>query len=367
MSETPTEILLVEDDDLDAKLIQRFLLRPDALGTAYRLTRAGTLAEARSTLHDGRFALTLLDLNLPDSDWHGTLDTFEAETSTPVVIFTGVDDSEIALMALKRGFQDFLVKGRFDEAGLKRSIRYAIERGAVDAALRAANQELARSNEELQQFAFVASHDLREPLRTMKGFVNLLEKRLGDRLEGKDREMLDFVTDAAARMTRLVDDLLAYSRVHSTEMTLEDTSLETIVDDVRRSLGAALGEVGGTITISGELPTVCAHPGLLRQVFQNLFANSLKFAGERTPEIRVEAHASAGAWTVSVRDNGMGFDPSHAEAIFEPFRREHARSEIPRSGLGLSICRRVLERHGGRIRAESEPGSGATFHLTLPR
>jgi PAS domain S-box-containing protein len=225
--------------------------------------------------------------------------------------------------------------------------------------------ELQRSNEELERFAYAASHDLQEPLRMVTSFTGLLAKQYEGQLDDRAQEYIHFARDGALRMKRLIQDLLDYSRVGSRGAELEPIESEAALADAVRNLAAAVHESGAAIT-SDPLPTVCADASQLAQVFQNLVGNALKFRGTATPSIHVSVTRDGEMWRFSVRDNGMGIERRHAERIFIMFQRLHTRAEYPGTGIGLALCRRIIERHNGRIWVESTPGEGATFHFTLP-
>ncbi len=225
--------------------------------------------------------------------------------------------------------------------------------------------ELARSNKDLEQFAYVASHDLKEPLRMVTSYLQLLEKRYGDRLDGDAVEFLNFAVDGARRMGEMVQDLLDYSRVGSRGKPFEPTDLNAVVERTLSDLQVAIEENGALIT-RDELPTVAADASQMRQLFQNLLGNAVKFRGAEPPQIHVGTERRDGQWLVSVRDNGIGISPEYRERIFGVFQRLHDRGEYPGTGIGLAICEKIVARHGGRIWVESEPGRGATFYFTLP-
>jgi light-regulated signal transduction histidine kinase (bacteriophytochrome) len=225
--------------------------------------------------------------------------------------------------------------------------------------------ELERSNEELERFAYAASHDLQEPLRMVTSFTGLLAKQYEGQLDEKAQQYIHFASDGAMRMKRLIQDLLDYSRAGARGAELAPIESEAALADALRSLAAAIHEAGATIT-HDPLPTVLATASQLGQVFQNLIGNALKFRGAATPSIHVGATRDGETWRFSVRDNGMGVEPRHAERIFIMFQRLHTRAEYPGTGIGLALCRRIIERHHGRIWVESTPGAGATFHFTLP-
>ena len=228
-----------------------------------------------------------------------------------------------------------------------------------------AEEELRRSNEELERFAYVASHDLQEPLRTVASYVQLLERRYRDRLDQDAMDFIDFAVDGAKRMQRLIEDLLAFSRVGTRGADPVPTSAQSALTSAIGGLRAAIQEAGATIT-HDPLPDVLADPGQLEQVFANLIGNALKFRGAAPPHVHVSATANGAHHTFSVRDNGIGIDPRYFERIFVIFQRLHGREEYPGTGIGLAICKKIIGRHGGRIWVESVPGQGTTFSFTLP-
>jgi PAS domain S-box-containing protein len=239
-------------------------------------------------------------------------------------------------------------------------------RRRADVALQRAAAELTRSNEELQQFAYVASHDLQEPLRAVAGYVHLIETRFADQFDDKGRQHIAGAVQGAVRMHKLITDLLELSRVGTRTRTLEPTDLNAVLAQVLHSLDAAIGETGARITVD-PLPTLRADASQLAQLFQNLLGNALKFRGAEPLAIHVGAQRqNDGQWRFGVRDNGIGIDPQYFERIFLIFQRLHTRKEYAGTGIGLAICKKIVERHGGRIWVESQPGRGSIFYFTLP-
>jgi len=225
-------------------------------------------------------------------------------------------------------------------------------------------EELHRSNIELQQFAYVASHDLQEPLRSISSFLQLTEKRYGDRLGNEGKEFIGISVAAANRLQETIRGLLDYSRVQSLGSPFAKVQAEAVVNEAVNNLHTAIEESGARVT-TGGLPLIYADNRQLVRLFQNLIANSLKFRGVQPPEIKITAEKRQGEWYFCVKDNGIGIDPKYNERIFQIFQRLHPRS-VPGIGIGLAVCRRIVERHGGRIWIESEIGKGAAFWFTIP-
>jgi signal transduction histidine kinase len=223
--------------------------------------------------------------------------------------------------------------------------------------------ELERSNRELDQFAAVTSHDLKEPLQTITVFAGLLNRDYRDELDESGRTFLDSILASTERMRTLIRDLLEFSRVGHGELQCEEVPAEELIERARDNLAGQIVERGATVTIE-SLPTVEVDPNQLCQVFQNLLSNALKFSDEEAPRVHVSASLDGESWRFAVRDNGIGIDPTQAERIFKPFARLGAAKEG--SGIGLAICQRIVEHHGGRIWVESAPGGGSTFYFTIP-
>lgn len=234
--------------------------------------------------------------------------------------------------------------------------RQELLQGAVD--------DLTRSNQELEQFAYVASHDLQEPLRVITGFVQLIGQRYKGRLDPDADRYIEYVIDAAARQQQLIQDLLAFSRLGRQAVKLEPTDANMALKAAIRSIHLLMRDSNASIT-SDELPVVRADGNLLAQLFQNLISNSIKFRGPEAPAVHVSAKREDGTWVFALRDNGIGIDKAYWTQIFVMFKRLHTQKEYPGTGIGLAICKRIVERHGGRIWVDSSPGRGTTFYFTL--
>ncbi|HVO77802.1 MAG TPA: ATP-binding protein [Methanomassiliicoccales archaeon] len=232
--------------------------------------------------------------------------------------------------------------------------------------IRSQAEELARSNKELEQFAYVASHDLQEPLRMVTGYLSLLKSRAGDKLNDKEKEYITTAVDGASHMKELIDDLLEYSRVQSSYRPRSDVNM-------RKAAEMALDNLKGAIIVNkarveiGELPVVTADGVQMIQLFQNLISNGVKFHSDRPPEVRISCAEGESLWTFVVEDNGIGIAPEYQKRIFEMFQRLHGRDKYPGTGIGLAIAKRIVERHGGTIWVESEEGLGSKFKFTLPK
>lgn len=224
---------------------------------------------------------------------------------------------------------------------------------------------LEESNERLEQFAYAASHDLQEPLRMITNYLQLIESRYADRLDEDAEEFIDFAVDGAERMREMIDGLLEYSRVGTQGDPFEPVELDTVLSDVCKNLQMKIDESTAEIT-AGDLPRVEADGAQIRQVFQNLLGNALEYSGDEPPRVSVSAERDGEKWVVSISDEGIGIEQDRADGVFELFQRLHTQDEHPGAGIGLALCQRIVERHGGEIWVASEPGEGSTFSFTLP-
>jgi len=243
---------------------------------------------------------------------------------------------------------------------------HAEELKRANEALDSRAQDLARSNADLEQFAYVASHDLQEPLRMISSYSGLLSQRYKDKLDTDAADFLGYITDGASRMQRLIQDLLAYSRAGSEDSDLVLVDCEEVLARVGSNLRLTIQESNAEVS-HDPLPSVHGNFTQLCQLFQNLIGNAVKFRGDQPPQIHVGVESQGDHWLFSVRDNGIGISLQYKERIFTIFQRLHSKEEYPGTGIGLAICKKIVEKHGGNIYVESETGKGSTFYFTLPR
>ncbi len=310
------------------------------------------------------------------------------------MVMSGLADEGVAVEAVSNGAQDYLVKAQ-DDGILGRAVLYALERRRLERERQIYIAKLEKSNQELQDFAFVASHDLNEPLRKIQAFGDLLMEKSAECLGAQGLDYLTRMKKATGRMQELLDGLLVYSRVTTRANPFSMADLAVIAREAVSDLDMRIEQTGAHVDVE-PLAEVEVDPVQIRQLFQNLIGNSLKFHGAAAPRIRIHGafagtaaamHSGANCaddpgsgdacgdsggacddacYKIFVQDNGIGFDEAHLERIFKPFQRLHGRGKYEGTGMGLAICRKIVERHGGGITARSAPGKGATFIVTLP-
>jgi two-component system, sensor histidine kinase and response regulator len=420
---TQVNILLVDDEPANLLALEAVLE-----GLGQKLVRARSGKEALRCLIKGEFALVLLDVSMPDMDGFETARLIrerEKTRLTPIIFLTAVGKTEHEIFrGYKVGAVDYLLKPLVPEI-LKSKVmifielfnktdqikrlndelkQHALELEAANQDLKRENEvrqrveqelrlseeklknlnalleervaersaaaeqkarELARSNAELQQFVHVSSHDLKEPLRTITSYVQLLQQSYKDKLGSEADDYVHFVVEGTHRLQQLIDDLLSYTRLSAPEQPARSTDLSKVFQETLLNLETALKETGAQITWD-PLPVVTANPSHMILLFQNLIGNAIKFRGKDHPKIHVSARREGDEWFFSVSDNGIGIDPKYFEKLFIVFQRLHTREEYPGTGIGLALCRKIVEQHGGKIWVESKMGKGSVFHFTLP-
>lgn len=263
---------------------------------------------------------------------------------------------EIGLNPLQSGEKRFVVASVVD----------ITERKKAEKILKENLVELQRSNEDLQQFAYVCSHDLQEPLRVISNYTQLIERRYRGKLDQDADDFIEFITDATSRMQNLINDLLVYSRVQTRGQQLRETDCSYIVEKAMANLKVAIQENDATINIvNGPLPTVLGDDTQLTQLFQNLLANAIKFRSEEKPTVKISTEEQPDFWIFRIKDNGIGFEMKYAQRIFVIFQRLHPKESYPGSGIGLAVCKKIVERHGGEMAVTSGPGLGTTIEFSL--
>jgi len=361
-------VLLIEDAPSDAE-IEIAELRHGGFDVTADVVDTGD--QVRTHLGKNSYDVILADYSLPNFRVMDTLDILrEKNLSVPMILVTGALNSETAVECVKQGAVDYVLK---DNVGrLVHCVRRALEdtrlrqeRTRAQEQLALKVEELARSNCDLEQFAYVASHDLQEPLRMVAAYTQLLAERYRGKLDSTADRYIAYAVEGATRMQALLEDLLAFSRIGRNGVTPAPTDVNTAIEEVLRNLAFTLKEHSVTITCN-PLPTILADRFQLVQLFQNLIGNAIKFRGKAAPSITISADKLGEEWVFSVFDNGIGIAAEHKEFIFKIFQRLHTRAEHPGNGVGLAICRKIVEHNGGRIWVESELGRGSNFRFTFP-
>ncbi|UTF54028.1 sensor histidine kinase [Natronosalvus rutilus] len=281
------------------------------------------------------------------------------ERTNPRIVLPDPEENDDSLLV------DEIVTAPIECEPLVRQLNSLLARRQQSLELMHSVTRLEESNRALEQFAYAASHDLQEPLRMVSSYLQLIERRYGDDLDEDGEEFLEYAVDGAERMHRMIKALLEYSRVDTESGSFEPVDLETVVENVRSDLRMKIGESQAEVSVD-PLPMVRGDAEQLRQLFQNLLSNALEYTDEESPTIRIAAEADGERCQVSVTDDGLGISPENQDRIFDVFERLHTRDEHPGTGIGLALCKRIVDRHDGRIWVESEPGEGSTFTFTLP-
>jgi signal transduction histidine kinase len=357
------KILIIDDNEEDQFTFKRYLTgKACPPGKNYHVQVAATGEEGVARFQSDAPDCVLLDLSLPDTDGLSVLGQLAAlvpPSKLCVVMLTGSGSETVAVRALQTGASEYLVKGKFTAEALCHAVENALEKARY-------RQQLAQAQADLERFAYVAAHDLKEPLRTVAGLGNVLHKHLTRAGDVKALTYLDHMQEATSRMEGLIQGLLDYSMVNRQQATGKPVDLDHVVAQVVANLRNKIEESGAQVQYEA-LPRVEANEWLLLQLFQNLVGNAIKFRSDRPTVITITAREDASQWSFAVADSGIGMNMEQAREIFEPFKRLHAQHEYEGSGIGLATCQRIVERYGGRIWVESELGRGSTFFFTLAR
>lgn len=369
------DILLV-DDRPDGLMAMEAVLGHEG----YNLVQASSGHEALASLYDHDYAVILLDVQMPVMDGFETarlIKQYAPARETPIIFVTAISkETHHIARGYESGAVDYLFKP-FDPNILLSKVKIFVELYQARQFLAKTNEtlelkvkertaELTQINRELEQFAYVASHDLQEPLRKIITFSGRLQESFSAQLDEVGRDYLDRMHKAGTRMKTVIEDLLHFSRINAKDIPYEATDLKEIIMDVISDLEIKIAQQKAEIIIE-DLPTVTANKSQLRHLFQNLILNSIKFSKkDQSPRIVINSQVDNEFAIIDVRDNGIGFDEKYLDRIFKPFQRLHGKNEYEGSGIGLSICQKIAQQHGGHITAKSTPGEGATFIITLP-
>jgi signal transduction histidine kinase len=364
MSE-PLHVLQVEDCESDAELLRHIL--GDA-GYDVQSARVEYGHEMQRALAEREWDVIIADYRLPGFSAPEALDILrESGRDIPFIVVSGAAGEDVAVDTMRRGAHDYLLRSNLTRlaAAVKREIGSARMRRQQRERERTLVRELERSNADLQAYAYSVSHDLQEPLRAISCYIDLIERRTRTQLNEECRELMSSVRASARRMSDLLKGLLEFSRADRSGGAMTEIDCRVVLDEVIESLAIEIGNTGARISI-GVMPVVPGWEGPLQQVFLNLVGNALKYKNRHAaPRIAVSAEKLGDEWQFTVEDNGIGFEMAYAERIFGVFQRLDP-GERQGTGIGLAITRRIVERHGGRIWAQSSPGRGAKFHFTIP-
>lgn len=373
----PVKILLV--DDRKENLLSLSL----TLGNDnYTLVEASSGREAlKILLKEQDFAIILMDVQMPVLNGLETAELIRQSEKLkyiPIIFLTADNKaSDNIFKGYKAGAVDYMLKPYIPEI-LKAKVEVFVELYKKNHELKIQGEHLKQLNmqleqrsldltknvQELEKFAYVASHDLQEPLRTITSYIQLLQKKFDSKLDGEAIEFMDFVVSGSRRMKTLINDLLEYSRINRGEVDLDTVDCNLVLKDVLQNLNNSITDSKAVIEAE-ELPTIKGNKMQMIQLFQNLIGNSIKFRSEQTPQIKVKSRKIQGFYLFSIEDNGIGIKKEYSTKIFEIFQRLHSMQHYPGTGIGLAICMKIVQRLGGEIWMESEPGKGSTFFFTI--
>ncbi len=366
MDRERTSVLLIDDDPSDAIITMANIEQAgqDGGGT-FEVEWIDSYEAGLEAALRGEHDVALVDHELHPGKGVDLIRAVVAAGCTmPMILLTGVEAREVDRMALEAGAYDFLSKGTVDAALIERSVRYSLARAATLAALAEKTEALQRSNAELEMFARAVSHDLRQPLHVIAGYTELLTMRLENCSDSGAQDMMKKILDGVERMNTMIEDLLLLARIDAQSDRARPVDCGELVSSALAEFEEVIAERGATVRV-GELPSTLGRSAHLQQLFRNLLGNALKFSGDEAPIISIDCQAEGDRWHFVVRDNGIGVPEAEREEVFEPFARGAGGRKVKGTGIGLALCRKIVQQHGGRIRIEANEPRGTAVHFTL--
>lgn len=367
MTNNPIRILILEHDPNDIELLLREFKKGELQYVSAIVKERGAFEKE---LKDFSPDIVLSDFKIPGFSGVDALKIKnDISPDTPFIIVSGTIGEENAVALIKAGVTDYVLKDNMFTvtSKIRRALKEATEyqeKKVQEKMLENYARDLLRSNQELEEFAYIASHDLQEPLRMVGSFLQLLQQKYEGKLDKQAKEYIYFAVDGAARMKSLIVDLLDYSRINKGRAK-KLVDLSVTINEVLTNLSTSINETGALIN-TGDLPVLNADPAQMLQLFQNLISNAIKYRKKETvPVIDIQARKTDDHWIFEIKDNGIGIDMQFSEKIFVIFQQLHGKSKNNGTGIGLAIAKKIVERHGGRIWLESEPGRGSTFYFTI--
>lgn len=368
MIQKDPKICIIEDSAEEWAVFRRYLLQDTDYRYSFFEEESGErgLVLCRTVQPD----CILLDSTLPDIDGLEFLSELADESGLvtfPVIMLTSVGDEAVALEAMKRGAQDYLVKDEMTPGNLFRAIHNAIERSAMRRIVEQQRQDLERKNQEIEAFAYALAHDLRAPIRAISSFGQIVAQEYHEALDDEGRRYVDIIVRSSLQMDRLINELLNYTRIEHRSIRLKPIALDVLLPQVVNNLGERIAALQASITITNDLPTVVGDATLLNQVFTNLIDNALTYRRADVP-VRVEVvwHKEITYAVICIIDNGIGIAIKHYDKIFNIFQRLHSDEEYPGTGIGLAIVKKAIELMDGQIWVESVVGELTCFYVKLP-
>lgn len=366
MRTSPIKILIIDDCPEDREMLVRYLEQIPQ--QEFHIVQTDSAAEGLEFANKGKFECILIDYQLPDLDGLEFIESLTKDPEQrflPVLMLTGHGNEGVASEAMKGGASDYLVKGKLTPAGLFRAVSRAIEKSQLLRTNDQQQREIERSHRELEQFAHTASHDLQAPVRRIAKFLELLQLDLGETLPERSKDYLDRALKGASHMQRLIKDLLDYSLIGGSKNAFQPVKLDNVLKEVLTQLEVMIASANGKVEVN-TLPIVLGNHTFLSQLFQNLIVNALKFRGEAPPRIEISARNTGDQWVVTVKDNGRGIPIESFDSIFGIFQRIDHGSHVEGTGIGLALCKKIVELHHGCIWVYSIVDEGTDFYFTLP-